>query len=91
MIFRCISRRPDEISGQVAMDHSMLLSISMYQYLVVAVPMVFIAVYCPAPFVLGGLVGVIMTFVVHCVWIMRFKKQAVARVTPNPGDGQGSR
>src|SRR2546426_6653463 len=38
LIFRRFAQRPEEISGQVAMAHSLALAISTYQYLVVAVP-----------------------------------------------------
>jgi len=75
LTFRRVFRRHDEISGQVTMTHSLLLSISTYQYLAVAVPMILLAVFSPTPFVLGGLVGVGLIFVAHGRWILQNRKR----------------
>jgi hypothetical protein len=82
LIFRRFARRPDEISGQVAMAHSLVLAVSTYQYLVAAVPVTIIAIFRPTPFTLGGLAASITVFVLHFVWILRNRKRA-----PNPKGG----
>jgi hypothetical protein len=55
LIFLQIDRAADTISGQITMAHSLALSISTYQYLVVAVPMAILAAGTRAPFATGGL------------------------------------
>lgn len=75
MIFRYLIRKPDDISGEVTVAHTFSLYISTYQYLVAAIPIALIAVFTPTPFVLGGLVGVCLLFVVHFRWAYRHKQQ----------------
>lgn len=93
MVFRYFNRRPDEISGQIIMAPSLLLSISTYQYLVAAIPLVFVAVFAPTPFALGGLIGAGLLFVAHFRWIRLHMKQtkrlahrmpAMLNRTPDP-------
>jgi len=85
-----MTRRREEITGQTSMTHSMQLSISMYQYLVVVVPIGLIALFSPTPFVMGGLVGLLMLFLLHLKWIgQQTKPQEVKpqeASTPPPAD-----
>jgi len=85
LIFRRFAQHPEEISGQVAMAHSLALATSTYQYLVVAVPVAIIAIFSPTPFTLG-LTGSILIFLVHSIWILRNKKK-----TSNPQGGASGR
>jgi hypothetical protein len=75
LIFRYLDRYPQDIAGEITMAHALLLSISTYQYLVVAIPMVLLAIFSPTPFVLGGLAGAVLLFVIHFKWIRQHKKQ----------------
>lgn len=68
LTFRYVARKPDEITGAMTISHPMLLSIAMYQYLVVVVPIVIIAVFSPNPFVLGALAGAMLMLAVHVGW-----------------------
>ena len=79
LTFRAVMRKPNEVSGEVTVSHSMLLSIAMYQYLVVVVPIVIIAVFSPNPFVLGALGGAILMLSVHLGWARQHRKQKVSR------------
>lgn len=74
LIFRRLALRPQEISGQVVMAHSLTLSISAFQYLVVAVPVAMVAIFSPTPFALGGAAAAVVMFVVHAVWIWRHRR-----------------
>jgi hypothetical protein len=78
IIFRYLAANPAEISGQITMSHSLVLFMSTYQYLVVAVPMIFLAVFSPTPFVLGGLAGSGLVFAVHSQWIQLHRKNIKA-------------
>ena len=75
LLFRYLDRHPQDIAGQITMAHALMLTISTYQYLVVAIPMVLLAIFSPTPFVLGGLVGTLLLFVIHFKWIRQHKKQ----------------
>jgi hypothetical protein len=86
MIFRYIADNSNSISGQITMAHSMSLSISMYQYIVAVIPMIFVALFTPAPFVLGGLVGAVCIFVVHAKWIFQHKRQSQSSSRAEVGD-----
>jgi hypothetical protein len=85
LIFRRFARRPEEVSGQVVMAHSLVLSISTFHYLVVAVPVAMIAVFCPTPFTIGGAVAAVSVFYVHYVWILRHKRASNLRGGSNAG------
>ena len=76
MIFRYMIRKPDEISGQVTMAHALLLSLSLYQYLMIVVPLALIAVFSPSPFVIGACVGAVLVPAVHLKWIAKQRKRA---------------
>jgi len=75
LTFRHINRKPNEISGQVTMTHGFLLSMSLYQYVVVLVPMVLVAVFSPTPFAIGGLCGVVLLLAGHLRWIRRHNRK----------------
>jgi hypothetical protein len=85
LTFRRFARRPEEISGQLVMAHSLVLTLSTFQYVVVAVPVAIIAAFNPTPFALGGVAGTILMFVVHGIWILRQKKPS------KPPDGANAR
>jgi hypothetical protein len=78
LIFSYINRKPDEIHGEVTMAHTLLLMLSLYQYIVVLVPVLLIAIFSPSPFVTGVLVGVILLQVLHFKWIWMYQKQMKA-------------
>ncbi len=88
MIFRYMIRKPDEISGQVTMTHALLLSLSLYQYLVGFVPLVFIAIFSPSPFVHGASVGAALLLAVHLKWIWKHRKQTEASNKPSEAASQ---
>jgi len=75
LIFRYLDRHPQDIAGEITMAHALMLTISSCQNLVVAVPMVLLAIFSPTPFVLGGLVGTLLLFVIHFKWIRKHRKQ----------------
>ena len=85
LTFRHVARRPEEISGQVTMAHSLSLSLSTYRYLMVVLPLAMVAIFSPTPFVLGGFGGVGWILLVHCGWIRRHRKKA----SHGPGTGDG--
>jgi hypothetical protein len=83
MIFRYVIRKPDEISGQVTLTHSLLLSWSLYQNLAVLVPLALIAVFSPSPLVIGACVGAVLVLAVHWRWIRKHRKRARASTQPS--------
>jgi len=75
LIFRYLIRRTNEISGKVAISHSLALSISMYQYLAVIVPITILVLFVPSPFAIGALTGAVFLFAVHLNWIRKYRKK----------------
>ena len=83
MIFRYVIRKPEEISGQVTLTHSLLLSWSLYQNLTVLVPLALIAIFAPSPFVIGACAGAVLLLAVHWKWIGQHRKRARASRRPS--------
>ena len=79
MLFEYVIRKPDEMSGEVAMTHALLLSVSLHQYLVAFVPLALIAIFSPSPFVIGASVGAILLVAVHLAWIRKHRRQTRER------------
>ena len=75
LTFRRIEQKPGEISGQVTMAHSLLLSLSMYQCALVLVPLVIVAVLSRTPVAIGGVFGVILLLAIHLQWIRKYNSQ----------------
>jgi len=88
MVFGYVIRKPDEISGQVTMGHALLLSVSLYQYLVAFVPLVLIAIFSPSPFVIGACIGALLLVAVHLKWIRKHRTQARACSKPSEATSQ---
>lgn len=87
IMFWHVIRTPEQISGQLTMSHALVLSISMYQYLVVCVPFVIVATFMPSPFTFGGLFGIALLLVAHMGWITRNRRRAKDAAKPVAGDG----
>lgn len=87
MIFGHLVWKPDQISGQVTMSHGLVLAISMYQYIVVVIPVVIVAAFMPSPFTVGGLFGIALLLVVHVGWIARHRQAADRAAKPDSGNG----
>ena len=75
LIFRRLNRKSDDIEGEIRMSHQLALSMSLYQYFVVVVPVVLLAIFSPTPFVLGALGGVILVLLVHVRWILSSRQK----------------
>lgn len=89
MIFGYMIRKPNEIHGQVTMTHALVLSLSLYQYLVVFVPLTLIAIFSPNPFIFGAAIGVVLLTMIHLKWIWTHRKQMrtsnkEAKITVDP-------
>ncbi len=74
LVFRFLNRQPHEISGQVVLSHRFVLYVSLFQTLMVLIPVGLIAVLSPTPFVIGALIGLLLFLVTNGVWIGRAKR-----------------
>lgn len=88
LTFRLINGTPDEISGKVTMTHAMTLSVSLYQYVVVLVPMALVAAFSRTPFVIGAVLGVIVLVAAHLMWIAKYRRQR-NRLEESEAGGRG--
>jgi hypothetical protein len=69
LTFQHVIKKPDQISGQVTMTHSLSLSVSLYQMTLVLVPLFLIWLYNPGPFAVGALQAGFFQIMVHLEWI----------------------
>jgi hypothetical protein len=79
LIFFHIATAHDEISGEVKMAHSLILYLSIYQYIGFAIPLILILTFAPTPFVLGGIISIGILIIVHLNWIRKFKKVSASK------------
>lgn len=82
LLFRYLARRPDQISGEVTISHQLVLAISMYQTMLVIIPMALIAIFSHNNFARGGLLGAALLFCVHLVWMYKAKKRKTSAKEP---------
>jgi len=84
--FAWMRRHPDELSGSIAMSHGLTLWLSTFQYLVLLLPLVLLAIVLPEPHVLGGLAGVVLLISIHLGWIGLWRgrqaRETIAAATP---------
>lgn len=85
--FRCLRRRPNEISGQVTLTHTLGLYLSLYQYVSTFVPLLLLALLAPGPFTVGGVIGVALVLATHWDWIRRHRKQCQSHREKDGMDG----
>ncbi len=75
LLFRYLVRRPDEVCGEITFSHPCVLRISMYQTVMVLIPLSLVAVFSANAFAIGGVGGVILFLVVHLKWIEKARTQ----------------
>jgi hypothetical protein len=73
LVFSYLVKNPDEISGEMIMSQRFVLFLSLYQSLMVMVPMALIAVFSQSDFVWGGIVGILIFQIIQLRWIQREK------------------
>jgi hypothetical protein len=61
------------------MAHSLILYLSIYQYIGFAIPLILILTFAPTPFVLGGIISIGILIIVHLNWIRKFKKVSASK------------
>jgi hypothetical protein len=71
LMFVHLARNPDEIAGEAHLSHSFVLSSSIYQLLVAAVPIGMIALFSPSPFVFGAVAAVLALGLAKTLWLAR--------------------
>ena len=75
LIFRYVIKHPEEISGETHLGQKMLLKMSQYHILLALCPFIVVALYVQAPFVLGGLSGLLLLWAIHRTWLSKYKRQ----------------
>lgn len=86
LLFRRVARQPPELAGQITLTYALTLSMSLYQTIGIAIPLLLLALFSPTPFVLGGLCGVLALIVTHLRWLWRLRrKPPPAAPPPLPG------
>ncbi len=75
LIFRYLNNHPDQITGHIQMEHRFVLFMSTAQYVTVLIPIAMLAWLLPSPQTIGGLAGILLSFVIHIRWGMKYKKK----------------
>jgi len=88
LVYAHMDRKPDEIAGQLSMSHGMVLSVSLYSYITVLLPLALVAIFVRTPFAIGGLCGAAMLMIVNYGWIR--KNRSKKGTVPNISEGQGT-
>lgn len=84
LVFRYVDCHPDEISGQVSFAHTLTLSISLYQTLIVLIPLILVATFSRSLFAIGGAIGVGMFCVISLRWRRKARRQRKAAQNAPP-------
>jgi hypothetical protein len=71
LTFAHLRRHPDGVTGEVRFSHRYVLLLSINQQLVAAVPIVFIAIFAPSPFVFGAVAGILAMLLIKAFWLAR--------------------
>lgn len=69
LTFIAVDRVPDQLTGQITMTHAFALTLSTVSYFVVLVPLAILALFTRAPYVVGGLLGIVMLILTHLRWL----------------------
>ncbi len=74
LIFLYVNRNPGHISGEVNMTHQFVLYLSLFQTVMVLVPIVLLAIFSNSYFAYGGAVGIGLFLVINYQWIRKAGK-----------------
>ncbi len=86
LLFWHLARKPGTIAGQVTLSHELVLSVSLYQYLVAVIPIVLIALFSASWFAYGAAAGSLGIVAAHLLWLQRARRQAARPSRPAPAD-----
>jgi len=73
LIFRYLIKKPDDISGEINLTHILVLKSSQYQTIILTFPLLFLTILSPSAFMIGGLLSCVLLFIIHSVWIKKYK------------------
>jgi hypothetical protein len=85
MLFYQVHRYPELLSGEITLDHRLILKISCNEFLHVLLPITVVAALSGDPYVIGGVLGVLALMAVHTFWgwqAQRKKDKAAAKQGP---------
>ncbi|HSG31910.1 MAG TPA: hypothetical protein VLB82_10230 [Thermodesulfobacteriota bacterium] len=75
LIFSYVNRNPGHISGEVNMTHEFVLYLSLFQTVMVLVPIILIAIFSNSYFSYGGAIGITLFILVNYQWIRKANRQ----------------
>jgi len=77
-VFRRLIGKSDDIHGEITMSHALALAISLYQTVIVLVPVLILTVLYPSPVLVGAFIGSLLLVAVHLRWLRQHKKKQEA-------------
>ena len=85
LLFLYSIKHPGELSGEVHMSYRFGLRLSQCNFLTYLFPLLIVAVYIRHPFLTGGLVGIVILWLVHSVWL-GIDKRRISRLSQQEKD-----
>ena len=75
LLFHYVCQKPETLTGAVTMSHTLVLSISLYQTIILLIPFILLTLFSPSLFVVGGLTGLLLFMGVQRVWLWRANRR----------------
>jgi len=82
VLFTYVRRHPETLSGSVTMSHELVLWLSLFQLAPVMMMLILIWITAPIPQVTGAFAGIAALFLVHLVWIRRYRLKGLPVSAP---------
>ncbi len=73
--FAYLGRHAEALSGEVAISHDYVLTLSAAQYLGTVLPLGLLAALAPSPLSLGALSGAVLLLALHLAWRRRHRRR----------------
>jgi uncharacterized protein (DUF983 family) len=83
LTFRHLAKRPDRATGEVTMSHQLVLRMSMYQSLIVLLPVLLVAILSRSNFARGGVLGITFFIYAHFRWIRKTNRRDRKKAAQN--------
>ncbi len=71
LTFQYVNRHPDCMSGEITMNHPMMLNMTQFRLFSLLLILTIIAIFSPTPFIIGGACSQFVFLFVQLIWIAK--------------------
>lgn len=75
LTFVYMERHPESITGEISMDHVLMLKMAQFRSLGLVVVLTSIVIFSPTPFVIGGLCSAVVLMITESRWIAKARSK----------------